>query len=312
MAIYQTILREDSLSKRVSMWNTPLHPLCATLPCSSLFLSHSHHRNSLLFLLPLWNSQDAREGVNDPDGDFQGSADWNHRRDSSRLNSNCWGDRKKGKKKRDGGREGREREGKPVSRAGIRTCATHFRFALRILERMYVEVYYYTLEIWMLQRDRLWVNWKGVPYNRNSVSIYFIYYNIQNTCMPCICHLFKNTYVSRSVRSKAFLNSYIPQIIFCWSATAASLRHDHFREINQAWVFEASAKRAHRSLYFEVDVPENAKKFTLEFFHDWRIFWPFARQNSTRNDFRGVASSAKIIESAGVRPYSLSCRYKMF
>lgn len=36
MAIYQTILREDSLSKRVSMWNTPLHPLCAMFPVLSL------------------------------------------------------------------------------------------------------------------------------------------------------------------------------------------------------------------------------------------------------------------------------------
>lgn len=234
MAIYQTILREDSLSKRVSMWNTPLHPLCAT--SSRSLLSLSHHRNSLLFLLPLWNSQDGREGVNDPDGDFQGSADWNHRRDSSRLNSNCWGDRKKVKRR---GQEG-EREGEPVSRAGIRTCATHFRFAFRILERMYLEMYYYTLEMWMLQRERLWVNWKGVPYNQNSVLIYFTYYNMQNTRIPYF-YLLVETHIFPSRHS--FLNSYIPQIIFCWSATAASLRHDHFCEINQAWVFEASAKR---------------------------------------------------------------------
>lgn len=99
MAIYQTILREDSLSKRVSMWNTPLPVLSLChVPRPPALLSLSHHRNSLLFLLPLRNSQDAREGVNDPDGDFQGSADWNHRRDSSRLNSNCWGDRKKVKR----------------------------------------------------------------------------------------------------------------------------------------------------------------------------------------------------------------------
>lgn len=109
MAIYQTILREDSLSKRVSMWNTPLPSSLCHVSRPLARPSLSHHRNSLLFLLPLRNSQDAREGVNDPDGDFQGSADWNHRRDSSRLNSNCWGDRKK-VKRNGGGWAGTSRE----------------------------------------------------------------------------------------------------------------------------------------------------------------------------------------------------------
>ena len=86
-----------------------IHLSILSMPRSTFSRSSSlsHHCNSLLFLLPLWNSQDVREGVNDPDGDFQGSADWNHRRDSSRLNSNCWGDRKKkSKKKRGRGRTG--------------------------------------------------------------------------------------------------------------------------------------------------------------------------------------------------------------
>jgi len=116
----------------------------------------------------------------------------------------------------------------------------------------------------MLQRDFEW-NWKGVLYNQNSVLIHFIYYNMQNICILCICHLLETLHIFPDLCILR-LSSYILQIIFCWSTTAASLRHDCLREINQAWVFEASAKRAHRSLYFGVDVPENVKKFTLEFF----------------------------------------------
>jgi len=41
----------------------------------------------------------------------------------------------------------RGEEGEPVPRTGIRTCATHFRFAFRILKCIYFRVYYYTLEI---------------------------------------------------------------------------------------------------------------------------------------------------------------------
>lgn len=52
------------------------YPFSLPLPLLSLSLSQ-----------PLRKFESAREKVNDPSGDFQRSGDWNHRWDSSRLNS---------------------------------------------------------------------------------------------------------------------------------------------------------------------------------------------------------------------------------
>lgn len=65
MVIYRTILREDSSSIGEYRYGIHLHPLFLSVPRSSssrsFFPLPFHHRNSPLFLLPLWNSRDARE-----------------------------------------------------------------------------------------------------------------------------------------------------------------------------------------------------------------------------------------------------------
>ena len=101
MAIYGTILREDSSSRResIDMECVSLIPLPTCLFPSLLYPTFLRPRLvdamraaypfslPLSFSQPLRKFESAREKVNDPSGDFQRSGDWNHRWDSSRLNS---------------------------------------------------------------------------------------------------------------------------------------------------------------------------------------------------------------------------------
>lgn len=135
MVIYRTILREDSSSIGEYRYGIHLHPLflsVARFSSSRSFFSFftiAIRRSSFYHFGTRGTLK--REGVNDPDGDFQGSADWNHRRDSSRLNSNCWGDIKKVKRVKE------RRNG--TSRGNPNVC---YSLSIRILERMDPEAYY--------------------------------------------------------------------------------------------------------------------------------------------------------------------------
>lgn len=113
MAIYGTILREDSSNRREYRYGMcsliPL-PTCLSLslPLYSTFLrprlvdAPRIPPFSPSLSQPLRKFESAREKVNDPSGDFQRSGDWNHRWDSSRLNSPVcrWYKRKKEKTNR--------------------------------------------------------------------------------------------------------------------------------------------------------------------------------------------------------------------
>lgn len=107
--------------------------LCATFLVLSLFPSPLsppsplHHRNSPLFLLPLRNSRDAREegrGGQRSRWGFSGICRLKPPTGLVTTQFQLLGRYKKSKKsKRKGG------GGETALRAGIRTCATHFRLA---------------------------------------------------------------------------------------------------------------------------------------------------------------------------------------